>query len=490
MYVEEGACKMEDIASLCRKETTLSVMQISLLMRMSVVFPFVADLAHGELKVYVRARQQDAFLLIAQERPHTIYMPGKPEAVGRIVRSIEEPIVEDTFRTGRPGRGKREWNYGSMIDMYTFGIHDGDKVIGVLNFEVDADKLSIDGYLHLLEAAVMVLQYARRSLDPEQFRPITASDGVLLTDAHSRIVFADAAAQRIYRVLGVGSLRGCHLFDRQLTQHVMRETVERGRPWQKEITAGGLILIRREIVIQEGGATKMRLVILSDVTDTRAKDKEIRIKSAVIQEIHHRVKNNLQTIASLLRLQARRSKSEDVKAALQESVNRILSISVVHEYLSQQGSEDIDVQEVMEHIFDLAARNMTDRHFTIHTKFKGSRLILPSKCASSVALVLNELVLNAMEHAFLGRREGLIGLAVKEGKDHWHLDFYDDGIGLPDDFAERPRKSLGLSIVRTLVEGDLGGTFVLENDERGSGYGTHARLKLPKAQPNPTDGAA
>ena len=128
----------------------LSVMQISLLMRMSVVFPFVADLAHGELKVYVRARQQDSFLLIAQERPHTIYMPGKPEGVGRIVRCIEEPMVEDTFRTGRPGRGKREWNYGSMVDMFTFGIHDGDKVIGVLNFEVDLDKLSIEGYSHLL----------------------------------------------------------------------------------------------------------------------------------------------------------------------------------------------------------------------------------------------------------------------------------------------------------------------------------------------------
>lgn len=478
---------MDDITRLCRAQTWLTMLQISLLARMAIVFPFLADLAHGELKVYVKAKAPEYFLVIAQQRPHTVYLPGKDSAVGKLVRCIEEPLIKETFQTGKPARGKREWNYGSMIDMYTFGIHDGDKVIGVLNFEVDADKLSIDGYLHLLEAAVMVLQYARRSLDPEQFHPITARDGIILTDAHSRIVFADAAAQRIYRVLGVGSLRGCHLFDRQLTQHVMRETVERDRPWQKEITAGGLILIRREIVIQEGGATKMRIVILSDVTDTRAKDKEIRIKSAVIQEIHHRVKNNLQTIASLLRLQARRSKSEDVKAALQESVNRILSISVVHEYLSQQGSEDIDVQEVLEHIFDLAARNMTDRHFTIHTEFKGPRLILPSKCASSVALVLNELVLNAMEHAFTGRTEGLIGLAVEEAPDHWQLDFYDDGNGLPDDFAERPRKSLGLSIVRTLVEGDLGGTFVLENDEKGKGYGTHARLYLPKAQPNPTD---
>ena len=478
---------MDDITRLCRAQTWLTMLQISLLARMAIVFPFLADLAHGELKVYVKAKAPEYFLVIAQQRPHTVYLPGKDSAVGKLVRCIEEPLIKETFQTGKPARGKREWNYGSMIDMFTFGIHDGDKVIGVLNFEVDLDKLSIEGYSHLLDAAVAVLYHARHILNPEQFRPITASDGIIITDAHSRIVFADAAAQRIYRVLGVGSLRGGHLFDRQMTQHVTRETVETDRPWQKEITAGGLILIRREIVVREGGNLCMRIVIISDVTETRAKDKEIRIKSAVIQEIHHRVKNNLQAIASLLRIQARRAKTAEVKAALKESVNRILSISVVHEYLSQQGSEDIDVQEVMGHIFDLAARNMTDRDFLIRTEFKGPRLILPSKCASSVALVLNELVLNAMEHAFTGRKSGLIGLAVQEDADHWHLDFYDDGVGMPEGFADMPRKSLGLTIVQTLVEGDLGGTFAIENDERGLGHGTHARLCIPKVQPNPTD---
>lgn len=478
---------MDDITRLCRAQTRLTMLQISLLARMAIVFPFLADLAHGELKVYVKAKAPEYFLVIAQQRPHTVYLPGKDSAVGKLVRCIEEPLIKETFQTGKPARGKREWNYGSMIDMFTFGIHDGDKVIGVLNFEVDLDKLSIEGYSHLLDAAVAVLYHARHILNPEQFRPITASDGIIITDAHSRIVFADAAAQRIYRVLGVGSLRGGHLFDRQMTQHVTRETVETERPWQKEITAGGLILIRREIVIREGGNLCMRIVIISDVTETRAKDKEIRIKSAVIQEIHHRVKNNLQAIASLLRIQARRAKTAEVKAALKESVNRILSISVVHEYLSQQGSEDIDVQEVMGHIFDLAARNMTDREFTIRTEFRGPRLILPSKCASSVALVLNELVLNAMEHAFTGRKSGLIGLVVQEDEDHWHLDFYDDGVGLPEDFETRPRHSLGLTIVQTLVEGDLGGTFSIENDEWGPGHGTHARLRIPKVQPNPTD---
>ena len=185
---------MDSITRLCREKTNLTMFQISLLSRMSIVFPFLADLAHGELKVYVRAKTPDSFLIAAQQRPHTVYLPGKPDEAGNVVRCIEEPLIKETFQTGKPGRGKREWNYGSMVDMYTFAIHDGDKVIGVLNFEVDREKLSIEGYPHLLEAAVAVLYHARHVLNPEQFRPITASDGIIITDAHSRIVFADAAA--------------------------------------------------------------------------------------------------------------------------------------------------------------------------------------------------------------------------------------------------------------------------------------------------------
>ena len=100
----------------------------------------------------------------------------------------------------------------------------------------------------------------------------------------------------------------------------------------------------------ETGNLVTRIIILSDITEIRKKDKELMIKSAVIQEIHHRVKNNLQTIASLLRLQSRRSNSPEVKEALRESINRILSISVVHEFLSQQGEENIDVVEVTTNI--------------------------------------------------------------------------------------------------------------------------------------------
>lgn len=471
-----------ELAELCRQQTNLTVKQIGLLERIQVVFPFLADLVHGQLKAYVAAKKAGHFVIIAQERPRTIYMSKRASAYGKLQPAIEEPLVQDTMATGMPGKGKREWTYGFLIDMYTYAIHDGNQVIGVISFEVDGDRLQIDGYPCILATAVDVLEHARKGVEPEQYQAISASDGILITDQFSRIVFANAAAQRIYRVLGVGSLRGCHLFDRQLTRHVRREIMERDRPWQKELTAGNLTLIRRQIDLQEGGQLVRRMVILSDVTEVRAKDREIRIKSAVIQEIHHRVKNNLQTIASLLRLQARRSQSEEVKQALQESVNRVLSISVVHEFLSQQGEEAIYVQQVMQQIFDLVGSNMADSEFTIRTEYSGPDVVLPSQYASSLALVLNELVLNAMEHAFEGRRSGKIGLSVQDDGNHWNLDLYDDGCGLPVGFNLRKTRSLGLSIVRTLIEGDLDGSFTLENDARGEGHGTHACICLPKPE--------
>lgn len=472
------------IAELCRKYTELNMTQIAILDRMSVVFPFVADLAHGQLKVYVRTKEIRKLMIVAQNRPHTVYMTPHPSRVGKVRQAIEEPLIQGTLTDGQPKAGKRERNFGSFVDMYTYAIHDGTKVIAAISFEVDSDRLQIAGYSALLNTAVDILNYAKKGVEPEQYRAMSSSDGIIITDHLSRIIYASAAAQRIYRVLGVGNLMGCHLFDRQLTRHVTREIMNPTRPWQKEITAGNLTLIRRQMDLADGGQLVRRIVIISDVTEIRAKDKEIRIKSAVIQEIHHRVKNNLQTIASLLRLQARRTKFPEVKAALQESVNRVLSISVVHEFLSQQGEEDIDVQEVLKEIFELVARNMADSEFVLRTEFSGPRVILPSKYASSLALVLNELVINAMEHAFTDRKSGTIGLKVIDKGDSYCLDFYDDGIGLPLDFdMKKIRSSLGLSIVRTLVKGDLEGTFELVNDSRGMDYGTHALIHIKKSEP-------
>ena len=473
------------ISDLCRRYTDMNPRHMVLLDRMSAVFPFLADLIYGGVKFYIPTRerrsdgQPEAFIVAADEQPHTVYMPPAESLLGRRVAAIEEPFVQKSYMTGEPCHGRRELTYGFFIDMTTYAVCDGGEVLGVLSFEVDVDRLKIRDYQVLPRAAIDVIEAARRGVDPAEFAPLSSSDGIIVTDHLNRIIFSNSSAHRIYRVLGIGSLRGRHIFDRLLTQHVTRETVEAGKPWRREQEAGGLILVRRDIALQTGGHLVRRIVILSDVTEIRARDKEIRIKSAVIQEIHHRVKNNLQTIASLLRLQARRCRSEEARNALQASMGRVLSISVVHDFLARQGKEAINVEAVLREIFRLLSTGMSSDDFILRLEYNGPSVVLPSRYASSLALVINELMINAIEHAFEERPSGTVGLNVSDEGDSYELDFFDDGNGLEDDFDMRRTRSLGLSIVRTLVEGDLGGTFALENDTR-AGHGTHARLQIPK----------
>lgn len=475
---------MGSLGEFCRKYTGLTAMQCELLKRISVCLPFIADLAHAQVSLLAAARQPAGrFVVLAHEKPHTVFHPAEFAAPGTLVAQVEEPLAARTLHTGKPLKGKREWELGNTsLDMYTFAIHDGAEVIAVVSIETDSANLRLDGYTQLLETARLILINARKALDRDMYRPISSSDGIIITDQFNRIVFANVAAIRIYRVLGVGSLVGCHLFDRQLTMHVTKETIAPHRPYEKELEAGGLILVQRNIPIMEGGNLLRRVVVIEDVTEVRKKDKELLVKSAVIQEIHHRVKNNLQTIASLLRLQSRRSKSPEVKAALKESVNRILSISVVHEFLSQQDAERIDVLEVTRNILNLVAQNMLPPDFQLERRFTGPDIILPSEQASNLALIVNELILNSIEHAFAGRTHGLIGLAVSNTEAVYAFDLYDDGNGLPAGFDVCRSKSLGLQIVRTLIEGDMGGTFTLESD-----HGTHARITLPRHKEEETE---
>ena len=471
---------MEDIMSLCREHTALTAMQQELLKRMLVVFPFLADLAHARVRLYLLRRDGKSFVIAEEDWPHTVYLTPdamEEEVVGSVVRTMEEPLLCRAMQTGKFSQGKREWNYGSMIDMMAEPVFDGTALLGIVCFETTSENRSIEGYRRLIDAARLLLKNARKQLNPAMYQPLSASDGIVITDQFNRITFATTAATRIFRVLGVQNLVGGHLFDRKITQHIKKETQVTSRPWEREIEIGTLVLLDRNLPIMEGGRMLGRIVIVSDLTELREKDREIKVQSAVIQEIHHRVKNNLQTIASLLRLQARRSKSPDVKEALKESVNRILSIAVVHEFLSEQGHATINVKEIAEQIFNLVAMSMVGRDFQLDTRCEGKALILPSSYASSLGLVLNELVLNATEHGFVHRHAGHIVLHADEDVRGYTLVFTDDGCGLPEDFDPVHARSLGVSIMRTLVEGDLGGTIAYDTPQGG---GTRVTIAFPK----------
>ncbi len=192
--------------------------------------------------------------------------------------------------------------------------------------------------------------------------------------------------------------------------------------------------------------------------------------SAVVREMHHRIKNNLQNVAMLLRLQMSGDREVPAREVLHDSVNRILSIAAVHEVLSQRGFRRVDVKDVLTRVSRAVAHNMQRPDLEVEVVVEGDEVALPSQAATSVALVVNELVQNALEHAFVGRIQGRVVVILRRMPGKVVIEVQDDGVGL----EEGSPRSLGLEIVETLVCEDLSGSWSLTGND-----GTRARIVLP-----------
>src|SRR5262249_9145751 len=190
--------------------------------------------------------------------------------------------------------------------------------------------------------------------------------------------------------------------------------------------------------------------------------------------MHHRIKNNLQTVAMLLRLQAADGSQLTVQDVLHTSVNRILSIAAVHEVLAGQGFRLVNVKDVIQRVASIVSQNMLRPDLRVAIAVEGEELVLPSRSATALALVINELLQNALEHAFVGRSAGQVRIALGRSPEEWVVEVGDDGVGLP---ASRP-SSLGLEIVETLVRDDLHGSLVFNSTAEG----TQAVVRLPHAE--------
>ena len=199
--------------------------------------------------------------------------------------------------------------------------------------------------------------------------------------------------------------------------------------------------------------------------------------NAMMQEMHHRIKNNLQTVADLLSLEMSRNARPEVLESLRDSITRIKSIAASHEMLSAENVGSTDITELARLVVENSRRSMmrTDQH--IETNVQGPSIFLTSKQATAFSLVLNELVSNAIEHGFRERRDGRIEVELDwDGEEVW-VRVQDNGAGLPPEFDLVKSKGLGLQIARTLVEKDLRGKIALTD---GTGEGTTAWVQFQR----------
>lgn len=206
-------------------------------------------------------------------------------------------------------------------------------------------------------------------------------------------------------------------------------------------------------------------VILSDSTLNNKRLKELNNKTAVIKEIHHRVKNNLQTISSLLSMQMRRINNKIVEKAFTESINRINSIALVHEELSKVGIEKVDIKTTIASILETLLRTMSPPDKDIKGKIEGSSIYMDSNIASSLSLCISELIQNSLEHAFKFRNKGMISINIKETDEMVTITIEDDGIGFPN---KKNKNSLGLDIVEMITSETLKGSFSINGHISGT----------------------
>jgi two-component sensor histidine kinase len=215
------------------------------------------------------------------------------------------------------------------------------------------------------------------------------------------------------------------------------------------------------------------IVLCRDVTQVRLREKEMITKDATIREIHHRVKNNLQTVASLLRIQTRRTHSDVVKDALGQAMRRVAAIAVVHDTLSEGLSQNVDFDVVLDRVLMLVAEVASAGSAVVRPETRGSVGILPSEYATPLALVLTELVTNAVEHGLRGKADGHVIIESRRSPESLTISVTDNGGGLE---GGKVGDGLGTQIVRTLVDGELGGSIEWHHQDSG---GTEVRIEIP-----------
>jgi two-component system, sensor histidine kinase PdtaS len=496
------------LSDLARNLTSLSGPDMEWLHSLVSDWQLLADLSFADLILWVPLREpgdvpNPGWVAVAQMRPTTGPTSVPDDVVGSRVGPGERPVL-DTARAER--RIHREsdpdWTSGVPVRAEAIPVTRDGEVIAVIERSTNLDGARTPSRLELtyLAGADDLARMVSEGTFPYPGHDITlvrsprVGDGMLRLDAAGRVTFASPNAQSAYRRLGLAAdLMGTELGGATAQLAASGAPVDeslmlvtRGRaPRETEIDVNGTVVQLRSIPLVVGGQRTGALVLVRDVTELRRRERELLTKEATIREIHHRVKNNLQTVAALLRLQARRMSAPEAREALQEAVRRVGSIAIVHETLSHAPEEIVDFDGIADRVAMMAGE-VSSPEVRVTPKITGQFGMLPATVATPLAMVLTELLQNALQHGFgsaprsdwgsADADAGIIEVVAERAPELLTVTVTDSGAGLPPGFDLENTKSLGLQIVRTLVEGELGGRISLQPR---SGGGTTAVVDLP-----------
>ena len=465
-----------------QRRTSLGGPQVQHLRALCSSWQLLADLSFSDLLLYVRHPDDETFEVCAQLRPLTSQTLYPDDMVGKRVTQPEQPIVERAFRE------RQIWAQeepvlldGVAVQMDAVPVRFDDEVIAVVTKEGSPGISRRPGRLEeiYLEAGEHISRMIAEGWFPFPNMPAgewpRAGEGLFVLNRSGCIEWASPNALSSLHRLGIaynatGRTLGELGFEREPAEEAMRTR----SLVDAETTQGDTSVWIRLVPLLSDGEATGAIALARDITEVRRKERVISVKDATIREIHHRVKNNLQTIASLLRLQGRRVGSDEARNALKESELRIGSIALVHETLSEDPSDVADFGDIARRVAGMVSEGLVLPEHRLAIKVTGSTRPLRADLATPLAVTLAELIQNAVEHAFPDGRSGTIGVELSMEDSEVVVVVWDDGVGIEGDPAQIG--SLGLQIVRSLVE-ELNGSFVIVGDN-----GTRVEVRVPTAR--------
>jgi two-component sensor histidine kinase len=451
----------------------------------------LSDLSFADLVLWGGDGRGD-FVVLAHCRPSTAATVHPRDRVGTRAEGPEHDVVGAALAQGT-------LVHGDAVDAVPVRVR-GRAVAAVLTRHAGSVRGRDGSGLEqeYLEAADQLMRMVGEGSYPQDGAPTAArrgaprvGDGLIRLDADGVVTYASPNALSNYHRLGlVDDLEGASLAE--LTTGLVDgpdpvdeslAVVVTGRaPWRTQVQSARVELSLRAVPLLAGGERVGALVLCRDVSELQRRERELLTKDATIREIHHRVKNNLQTVSALLRLQARRIDLPEARAALEEAMRRVATIALVHETLSHGFDESVDFDGLLDR--GLALTTSVLAPDGARSRRVGTFGVVHAEDANALALVLVELVSNAVEH---GRRDGEavpadVLVTVERDGDHLCVTVSDDGPGLPPGFVPGAG-GLGTQIVQSLVAGELRGTIEWRSPvEGGTEAVVRVRLRDPAAR--------
>lgn len=463
------------VASLCRGNTYLDETEITLVEQMSNHLQYIADLNRADIFIDVLTKNPDEALVVAEANPNTAPSLYTQSVVGELAFKQNEPAVFKAFETAGPvWEVKGVTQEGIPVKQSVIPVQGRSNVIATLIMEQDiSEEIQTEAKVELLSQTTEKLTSAL--LDVSQVNevlPTILQDAVIITKQDYTVLYANLLAQQLLQT-PVDKDTGENLLE--LIKHLVQvQEQETGEAGSNELVFNKRVFMLKHVPFIRRDQLATHVFLLRDITELRIKEKELKAKAAVIKEIHHRVKNNLHTVVSFLRLQMQRSDSDKVKQAFLSSINRISSIALIHEVLVAEDLRSIDLLPLIQEVANLSIRSTVEPGDSINVSVTGASALLPSDVATGTAMVLNELIQNAVEHGFGQGQKGLVKITVELVTGSVVITVSDDGRGLPEGFSPVKSAGLGLNIVFSIVHEKLGGKI-----DFTSCSGTSVRISFP-----------